>query len=53
MLVVVTCVTIRSLPLDHTPNLPEFDFVQPDIEGTIRKLSNYIRSVKEAGVRVR
>jgi len=47
------CVTIRSLPLDHTPNLPEFDFVQPDIEGTIRKLSNYIRSVKEAGVRVR
>lgn len=42
-------VTIRSLPLDHTPDLPEFDFIQPNVEETIRKLNRYIRSIKECG----
>ncbi len=43
-------VTIRSLPLDHLPNLPEFDFIQPNVEETIRKLNRYIRSIKERQV---
>lgn len=42
-------VTIRSLPITRDPDLPKFDFIQPDVEETIRKLSNFIRSIKERG----
>lgn len=42
-------VTIRSIPLSHQRDLPEFDFTRPDVELTIRQLRRYIRSIKEKG----
>jgi hypothetical protein len=42
-------VTIRSLPLKRDTGLPGFDFIEPDVEATIRKLRRYIRSIKERG----
>lgn len=42
-------VTIRSMPLSREPDLPEFDFIKPEIENTIRRLRRYIRSIKERG----
>jgi hypothetical protein len=40
-------VTIRSLPIAHEHKLPTFDFIDPRIEGTIRKTRKLVCSRKE------
>lgn len=40
-------VTIRSLPIDRTPHLPEFGFADPRVEETIRRIRRLVRSIKQ------
>ena len=40
-------VTIRSLPLKHNAKLPEFDFADPRVEDTIRRMRRLLRSIKQ------
>jgi len=42
-------VTIRSLPLACKAELPGFDFTNPAIEQTIRRMRRLLRSIKEQG----
>lgn len=43
------CVTLRALPLARVPDLPDFGFIDPNVEETIRKLRKHIRDIKEQG----
>jgi hypothetical protein len=45
-------VTICSLPLERGHKLPEFGFVDPRIEQTIRKMRRLLRSLKQGGTLV-
>jgi hypothetical protein len=42
-------VTIRSEPIARNPGLPEFGFVDPRVEETIRKIRRLVRSIKQRG----
>lgn len=43
------CVTIRSLPIARVSGLPDFGFIDSNVEETIRKLRKHIRDIKEQG----
>lgn len=40
-------VTIRSQPISRNPDLPEFGYVDPLVEETIRKIRRLVRSIKQ------
>ena len=42
-------VTIRAEPIAREPGLPEFGFVDPRVEETIRKIRRLVRSIKQRG----